>query len=57
MSEPLPEPTPPRTTYPPVDTTPEIARRNIRLAVGLFLLALVIAAGAVAVSFIYLHYD
>jgi hypothetical protein len=57
MSEPLAEPTPPRTTYPPVDTTPEIAHRNIRLAVGLFVLAVLIAAGAVAVSFIYLHYD
>ena len=46
-----------RTTYPPVDATPEIARKNVVLGVALFGLALLIAAGAVVVSLIYLHYD
>jgi len=57
MTERLPEPAPPRTTYEPVDPTPELAGKNIRLALGLFVLAVLIAAGAVAVSLIYLHYD
>jgi|1186.fasta_scaffold06062_3 hypothetical protein len=57
MSEQLPDPAPPRTTYPPVDVTPEIARKNVVLGVALFGLALLIAAGAVVVSLIYLHYD
>ena len=57
MTEPVAEPTPPRTSYPPVDTTPEIARKNITLGLALFGLALLIAGGAVAVSFIYLHFS
>lgn len=57
MTERLPEPAPPRTTYPPVEPTPELARRNMILGFALFGLALLIAGGAVAVSFIYLHYS
>jgi hypothetical protein len=57
MSEPIREAVPQRTAYLPVEATPEIARRNIRLGVALFVLAVLIAAGAVAVSLIYLHYD
>jgi hypothetical protein len=53
MSEPLP----PRTTSPPVEVTPEIARKNVRLGWLLLVIALLIAAGAVGVSFIYLHFD
>jgi hypothetical protein len=41
----------------PVEPTPEIARKNIALALGLFVLALLIAAGSVAVALIYLYYD
>jgi hypothetical protein len=51
------EPLPPRTTSEPVEATPEIARKNVRLAWGLFGLALLIAAGTVIVSLIYLQYD
>jgi hypothetical protein len=47
----MPEP------IPPVDTTPEVARRNVMLAIGLAVAALVIASGAVLVAFIYLQYD
>ena len=57
MSQPVSEPSATRTTYPPVEPTPAIARKNIVLGVALFALALLIAAGAVVVSLIYLHYD
>jgi hypothetical protein len=57
MAERLPEPAPPRTTYPPVEPTADVARRNILLGLGLLGLALLIAAGAVVVALIYLHYD
>jgi len=53
MSEPLP----PRTTVEPVEPTAEVARKNVLLGWALFGIALLIAAGAVAVSFLYLHYD
>jgi hypothetical protein len=57
MTEPLPEPPPPRTYYDPVEPTGEVAHRNIRLGVALFVIALVFAAGAVVVSLIYLQFD
>lgn len=57
MTERIPEAVPQRTTYLPVEATPEIARKNVRLGIALFLLAVLIAAGAVGVSLIYLHYD
>jgi hypothetical protein len=47
----MPEP------IPPVDTTPEVARRNVMLAAGLAVAALLIVGGAVLVAFIYLQYD
>jgi len=57
MTDLLPEPVPQRTTYLPVEATPEIARKNVRLGIALFVFALLIAGGAVLVSLIYLHYD
>jgi hypothetical protein len=57
MSEPISEQAPPRTTYAPVEPTPELARKNMVLGIALFAIALLIAGGAVAVSFIYLHFD
>ena len=57
MTERIPEAVPQRTTYLPVEATPELARKNVRLGIALFVLAMLIAAGAVAVSLIYLHYD
>jgi hypothetical protein len=53
MSEPLP----PRTTSDPVESTPEVARKNVILGLALLGIALLIAAGAVLVSFIYLQFD
>ena len=57
MTEPVPEVPPPRTVNSPVDATPAIARRNSLLGLSLFGIALLIAAGAVLVAFIYLHFD
>jgi hypothetical protein len=42
---------------PPIETTPEVARRNVALAVSLLGVALLIAAGAVVVAFVYLQFD
>ena len=57
MSEPLPQPMPPRTTNEPVEVTPELAHKNVVMGWALFVIALLIAGGAVGVSFIYLHFD
>jgi hypothetical protein len=57
MAERLPEATPPRTTYPAVEPTGEIARKNLLLGLGLLGISLLIAVGAVVVALIYLHYD
>jgi hypothetical protein len=51
------EPLPPRTTSDPVGPTPELSRRNVVLGLSLLGIALLIAAGAVIVSLIYLQYD
>jgi hypothetical protein len=42
---------------PPVESTPEVARRNVTLAMALLGLAILIAAGAIVVAFVYLQYD
>jgi hypothetical protein len=57
MTERVPEPLPPRTTNEPVEATPEIARKNVLLGFALLGIALLMAAGAVLVSLIYLQFD
>ena len=57
MAEQLPEVATPRTTNQPVEPTHELARKNVALAIALLVISLVIAAGAIAVALIYLHYD
>jgi hypothetical protein len=57
MTEPLPEARPPRTHYDPVEPSGEVAKKNIRLALLLFGIAVLMAAGAVLVSLIYLQFD
>jgi hypothetical protein len=47
MAEPLP----------PVESTPEVARRNVKLATAILGLALLIAVGSAVVALVYLHYD
>ena len=51
------EPLPPRTTVEPVDPTGEVARKNMLLAWLLVAVVVLMAAGAVVVSLIYLQYD
>jgi hypothetical protein len=41
----------------PVDATPDVAQRNVSVAVALVGLAVLIAAGSIVVALIYLHYD
>jgi hypothetical protein len=41
----------------PVEPTPEIARKNVVFALALLGVSLLVAAGAVVVALIYLHYD
>jgi hypothetical protein len=36
---------------------PELQRKNVQLGLLLFAISLVIAGGAVAVAFLYLHFD
>ncbi len=57
MAERLSEPIPPRTTNEPVGPSPQLARKNLILGLALLGIALLIAAGAVVVSLIYLHFD
>ena len=57
MTEPLPQPPPPRTTYPPVEPDAELARRNAVLGLVLFALAVVIFAGTIGVALLYLALD
>jgi hypothetical protein len=57
MTEQAPEPIPPRTTTEPVEPTPELARKNVTLGLALLGISLLIAAGAVVVSLIYLQFD
>jgi hypothetical protein len=57
MAERLPEAPPPRTTNEPVESTPEIARKNVMLGLALFVVTLVVAAGTVVVALVYLQYD
>jgi hypothetical protein len=57
VAERLPEPPPPRTYFDPVGHTPDVVRKNLRLGVVLFVIALLMAAGAVLVSLIYLQFD
>jgi hypothetical protein len=55
MSEPLPEPPPPRTFAPPVD--PDLARRNLVLGWALFAVFVALFAGTVGVALLYLALD
>lgn len=41
----------------PVEPTPEVARRNVALALALLGLTILIGAGSIVVALVYLHYD
>jgi hypothetical protein len=57
VSDQIPEPPSPRTYFEPTSPEGEVARKNIRLGFALFVIALVVAAGAVVISLIYLQFD
>ena len=57
MTESLPEPPTPKTTHPPRDPELELARRNVMWGLALFGIFLLLAAGTIAVAFIYLAAD
>jgi hypothetical protein len=57
VAEQLPEPPSPRTYFEPISPEADVAAKNIRLGIALFVIALVMAAGAVVVSLIYLQFD
>ena len=40
-----------------IEPVGEVARKNVVLALALFGVVLLMVAGTIAVSFIYLHYD
>jgi hypothetical protein len=57
MAEQLPEAAVPRTMSEPVGPTAELARKNVALGLALLGVAVLIAAGAIVVALVYLHYD
>ena len=57
MSEPLPEPRPPETTYEAVEPDAELARRNMFFGWALFGLFWVLFGGTIGVALIYLWLD
>jgi hypothetical protein len=54
VTEPLPEPHPPRTMHEPVDPERELAHRNVVLGLALFGLALLLFAGTFVIALVYL---
>ena len=57
MTEPVPQPPPPRTAVPPVDPSVALARKNVAWGLALFGIFLLIFAGTVLVAFAYLWLD
>lgn len=53
----MPEPPTPQTFHAPVEPDAELARKNVMLGTLLFAIAFLIAAGAVVISLVYLHFD
>jgi hypothetical protein len=57
VTEPVPEPPPPRTTHEPPDPSAELARKNLVFGLVLFGIFLLLAAGTVVFALIYLALD
>jgi heme/copper-type cytochrome/quinol oxidase subunit 2 len=57
MTEPAAETTRTRASNEPVEPTGEVARKNVMLALVLVAVVILVVAGTVAISLIYLHYD
>jgi hypothetical protein len=57
MTESLPQPPPPQTSYPPVEPDGELARKNAVLGLVLFGLCLLVFGGTIGVALLYLALD
>ena len=57
MVERAPEGAPPRSVFPPVEPTGDVARRNVALGLLLFGVFVLIFAATFVIAFVYLHYD
>ncbi len=57
MTEPVPQPPPPRTMHEPADPEAELARKNLVFGLVLFGVFLLLFAGTVVVALIYLALD
>jgi hypothetical protein len=57
VTEPVPEPPPPRMSVEPVDPALELARKNMAWGFALFGIFLLLFAGTVLVAFVYLWLD
>ncbi|MGZ8692726.1 MAG: hypothetical protein ACXW0F_00585 [Gaiellaceae bacterium] len=57
MTEPAAEAAARRTPNEPVEPAGEVARKNVALALALLVAVILVVAGTVAVSLIYLQYD
>jgi hypothetical protein len=57
MTEPLPQPPPPQTSYPPVEADGDLARKNAVLGLVLFGLCLLVFGGTIGVALLYLALD
>jgi hypothetical protein len=57
VTEPIPQPPPPRTTVPPVDPERELARKNLAWGFALFGIFWLLFGGTVLIALAYLWLD
>ncbi len=57
MTEPLPEPPPPRTAHEPAEPEAELRRKNIIWGVALFVFVLLLFGASFLVAIVYLALD
>jgi hypothetical protein len=57
MTEPLPQPPPPRTTHEPLDPEAELARRNVIFGLALFGFVVLLFGATILVAYVYLALD
>ena len=57
MTEPVPQPPPPRTTVAPVDPSLELARKNLAWGLALFGIFVLLFGGTVLIALAYLWLD
>jgi hypothetical protein len=57
VTEPVPEPPPPRTTHEPADPEAALARKNLVFGLALFGFFLLLFVGVIFIALIYLALD